>query len=40
LDAQRLAGHHGGAVRSGYLAAEAVAQRAGKPARFVLPDLA
>ena len=29
-----------GAVRSGYLAAEAVAQRAGKPARFVLPDLA
>ena len=29
-----------GAVRSGYLAAEAVAQRAGRPARFVLPDLA
>jgi zeta-carotene desaturase len=29
-----------GAVRSGYLAAEAVAQRAGKPARFLLPDIA
>jgi zeta-carotene desaturase len=29
-----------GAVRSGYLAAEAVAQRAGRPARFLLPDLA
>ena len=29
-----------GAVRSGYLAAEAVTQRAGKPARFLLPDLA
>jgi zeta-carotene desaturase len=28
-----------GAVRSGYLAAEAVAQRAGRPARFLLPDL-
>ena len=29
-----------GAVRSGYLAAEAVAQSAGSPARFLLPDLA
>jgi squalene-associated FAD-dependent desaturase len=29
-----------GAVRSGYLAAEAVSQAAGKPARFLLPDLA
>jgi zeta-carotene desaturase len=29
-----------GAVRSGYLAAEAVARRAGSPARFLLPDLA
>jgi squalene-associated FAD-dependent desaturase len=29
-----------GAVRSGYLAAEAVAQAAGKPARFLLPDIA
>jgi zeta-carotene desaturase len=29
-----------GAVRSGYLAAEAVAQRAGTPARFLLPDVA
>jgi len=28
-----------GAVRSGYLAAEAVAQRASRPARFLLPDL-
>jgi hypothetical protein len=28
-----------GAVRSGYLAAEAVARRAGSPARFLLPDL-
>ena len=29
-----------GAVRSGYLAAEWVAQAAGKPAKFLLPDLA
>jgi squalene-associated FAD-dependent desaturase len=29
-----------GAVRSGYLAAEAVAQAAGQPGRFLLPDLA
>jgi len=29
-----------GAVRSGYLAAEAVAQAAGRPARFLVPDLA
>ena len=29
-----------GAVRSGYMAAEWVAQAAGKPARFLLPDLA
>ena len=29
-----------GAVRSGYLAAEAVAQGAGRPGRFLLPDLA
>jgi zeta-carotene desaturase len=29
-----------GAVRSGYLAAEAVAQRAGRPARFLIPDIA
>jgi zeta-carotene desaturase len=29
-----------GAVRSGNLAAEAVARRAGSPARFLLPDLA
>jgi zeta-carotene desaturase len=28
-----------GAVRSGYMAAEGVAQAAGKPARFLLPDL-
>ena len=27
-----------GAVRSGYLAAEGVAQAAGKPARFLVPD--
>jgi zeta-carotene desaturase len=29
-----------GAVRSGYLAAEAVARAAGKPQRFVVPDIA
>lgn len=29
-----------GAVRSGYLAAEAVAKAAGKPQRFLLPDIA
>jgi zeta-carotene desaturase len=29
-----------GAVRSGYLAAEAVAEAAGQPARFLLPDIA
>ncbi len=29
-----------GAVRSGYLAAEAVARAAGRPARFVVPDMA
>ena len=29
-----------GAVRSGYLAAEAVTRAAGKPARFLLPDIA
>ncbi|HYP06423.1 MAG TPA: FAD-dependent oxidoreductase, partial [Bryobacteraceae bacterium] len=29
-----------GAVRSGYLAAEAVARAAGKPRSFVLPDIA
>ncbi len=29
-----------GAVRSGYLAAEAVAEAAGRPARFLLPDVA
>jgi uncharacterized protein with NAD-binding domain and iron-sulfur cluster len=29
-----------GAVRTGYLAAEAVAQRVGRPAHFLLPDLA
>jgi hypothetical protein len=29
-----------GAVRSGYLAAEAVAQAAGKKQRFLLPDIA
>jgi hypothetical protein len=29
-----------GAVRSGYLAAEAVARGAGRPGRFLLPDLA
>ena len=28
-----------GAVRSGYLAAEAVAERASRPARFLLPDV-
>jgi hypothetical protein len=28
-----------GAVRSGYLAAEGVAQAAAKPARFLLPDV-
>ena len=28
-----------GAVRSGYLAAEAVAQAAGKPSRFLIPDI-
>jgi squalene-associated FAD-dependent desaturase len=28
-----------GAVRSGYMAAEGVAQAAGKPARFLIPDL-
>jgi len=29
-----------GAVRSGYHAAEAVAAASGRPARFVLPDIA
>ena len=29
-----------GAVRSGYLAAEAVSQAAGKSSRFLLPDIA
>jgi zeta-carotene desaturase len=29
-----------GAVRSGYLAAEAVTETAGTPARFLLPDIA
>jgi uncharacterized protein with NAD-binding domain and iron-sulfur cluster len=29
-----------GAVRSGYLAAEAVAAAAGRPQRFLLPDIA
>jgi zeta-carotene desaturase len=29
-----------GAVRSGYLAAEAVTQAAGNPRRFLLPDIA
>jgi len=29
-----------GAVRSGYMAAEGVAQAAGKPARFLIPDIA
>jgi hypothetical protein len=29
-----------GAVRSGYLAAEAVARASGRPARFLLPDIA
>jgi uncharacterized protein with NAD-binding domain and iron-sulfur cluster len=29
-----------GAVRSGYLAAEAVARASGRPARFLLPDMA
>jgi zeta-carotene desaturase len=29
-----------GAVRSGYRAAEGVAQAAGRPARFLLPDIA
>jgi uncharacterized protein with NAD-binding domain and iron-sulfur cluster len=29
-----------GAVRSGYLAAEAVMRAAGKPERFLLPDIA
>jgi len=29
-----------GAVRSGYLAAEAVTAAAGQPARFLLPDIA
>ena len=29
-----------GAVRSGYMAAEAVSRAAGKPARFMQPDLA
>jgi zeta-carotene desaturase len=29
-----------GAVRSGYLAAERIAQAAGKPAKFVVPDIA
>ena len=29
-----------GAVRSGYLAAEAVTRAAGKPERFLLPDIA
>jgi uncharacterized protein with NAD-binding domain and iron-sulfur cluster len=29
-----------GAVRSGYLAAEAVTEAAGKPLRFLLPDVA
>ena len=29
-----------GAVRSGYLAAEAVARAAGRPAHFLIPDIA
>ena len=29
-----------GAVRSGYLAAEAVTRAAGQPKRFVVPDIA
>ena len=29
-----------GAVRSGYIAAEAVARAAGVPRRFLLPDIA
>jgi monoamine oxidase len=29
-----------GAVRSGYIAAEEVAKAAGKPGRFLLPDIA
>jgi zeta-carotene desaturase len=29
-----------GAVRSGYLAAEAVAAASGRPAQFLLPDIA
>jgi hypothetical protein len=29
-----------GAVRSGYLAAEAVAEAAGRPQHFLLPDIA
>jgi hypothetical protein len=29
-----------GAVRSGYIAAEAVTAAAGKPQRFLLPDVA
>ncbi|HZU24415.1 MAG TPA: FAD-dependent oxidoreductase, partial [Bryobacteraceae bacterium] len=28
------------AVRSGYIAAEQIAARAGKPMRFLLPDIA
>jgi hypothetical protein len=28
-----------GAVRSGYIAAEAVAKAAGRPAKFLLPDV-
>jgi len=40
LDRHRLARHHGRAVRSGYLAAEAVLRSAGAPAQFLQPDLA
>jgi len=29
-----------GAVRSGYLAAEALAEASGRPGRFLLPDIA
>ena len=40
LDASGWPATMEGAVRSGYLAAEAVSRTAGAPERFLLPDIA
>lgn len=39
LDRDRLAGTMEGAVRSGYLAAEAITESFGNRQKFVVPDL-